>query len=715
MIPKINALVAGMVLAVLAAGRASAISLDDIQLWAGTGTNKAAVVIEWNSPELFNNSTVPAPVASKAMAWGYRFNGTATGAQMLNAVLAADPKLYVIETNSSGTLVTGIGYNLKGDGRIGVTDGTMTNVIIHGVLTNASVAVDAAYAINGGDLYWGGLNGPRWQTWVEGGDAGGYMASPNRGQDTYWTPTNANFSGGYHGQWSYSQSTLDALQLTNGSWIGFSVAAAGRDSNPGDPAYNIFNDDKQAPPSPDGTYVAYVPNANDFGIQIASASNVDSMVPNNNPVAILGPPCLRFYDPLDGNVTDRVSIIDPPFNVAPNGSNVVVKIDSGGQVTVDMGRRIYATTNTPYGSSFIIYGYSFFDNLSGVSGFISDGTDLSTATLNTSAYGGHPMIVSVSQDGVNWFTYSNVPVLFPAEAYRWDETNSSWTTEEMNPTKPLNPYLYTNNFGSQTVAGVLDQFAGGSGGTSFSLQGTGLPWIQYIRVQAATNAGQYTVIDAIAAVNPVVVSDALTILPDDIASGTATLQYQKPDDGSQNQITLGFSSVSGVARISTVSLNDLSPFAPAEGTVSSAYGIMSRPVTGANVSYNASVGLRAGDGYLGSGSDLRVFEWNQTNWISQPFTYNPANNEVTVTGVTNLSAFVVSQVVPPQLSIQSIANGYEFRFAPVANCANILERSPNLMTWTPICTNVPPNAQPITLEDTNAPAGKAFYRIELNP
>jgi len=649
------------------------------------------------------------------MAWGYRFNGTATGAQMLNAVLAADPKLYVIETNSSGTLVTGIGYNLNGDGRIGVTDGTLTNVIGHGILTNASVAMDSAYAINGGDLYWGGLNGPRWQTWVEAGDAGGYMSSPNRGQDTYWTPTNADFSGGYHGQWSYAQSTLDALQLTNGSWVGFSVAAAGRDSNPADPAYNVFNNDKQAPPSPDGTYVAYVPNTNDFGIQIASASNVDSMVPNNNPVAILGPPCLRFYDPLDGNVTDRVSVIDPPFNVAPNGSNVVAKIDSGGQVTVDMGRRIYANTNTPYGGSFIVYGYSFFDNLSGVSGFISDGTDLSTATLNTSADGGHPVVVSVSQDGVNWFTYTNTPVLFPAEAYRWDETNSSWTAEEMNPTKPLNPYLYTNNFGGQTVAGVLDQFAGGAGGMSFSLQGSGLPWIQYIRVQAETNAGQYTVIDAIAAVNSVAVGDALTVAPDNIASGTATLHYQNPDDGSQNQITLGFSSVSGAARISTVSLNDFSSFTPIEGTTSSAYGIMMRPVTGASASFDASAGLRAGNGYHGSGNDLRVFEWNHTNWISRPFSYNAANNEVTVTGVTNFSAFVVSQIVPPSLSIAALTNGFAFQFTPVPNCPETLQRSTNLETWTNLCAFTATNAQPILLQDTNAPAGKAYYRIDLNP
>ena len=30
------------------------------------------------------------------------------------------------------------------------------------------------------------------------------------------------------------------------------------DGNPKDSAYNAYNNDEQAPPSPDGTYVAYV-------------------------------------------------------------------------------------------------------------------------------------------------------------------------------------------------------------------------------------------------------------------------------------------------------------------------------------------------------------------------------------------------------------------------------------------------------------------------
>jgi hypothetical protein len=49
-----------------------AISLDDIQIWTGSGTNRAALVIEWNSPEVYNNTTVSAPIANKTLVWGYR-------------------------------------------------------------------------------------------------------------------------------------------------------------------------------------------------------------------------------------------------------------------------------------------------------------------------------------------------------------------------------------------------------------------------------------------------------------------------------------------------------------------------------------------------------------------------------------------------------------------------------------------------------------------
>ena len=106
--------------------KSPAISLDDIQLWTGSGTNRAALVIEWSPPESFNNTTVPVPVANKTLVWGYRFNGTATGTQMLDAILAADPKLYFVESIDPirQRSLTRIGYNLNGNGVIGIADGT---------------------------------------------------------------------------------------------------------------------------------------------------------------------------------------------------------------------------------------------------------------------------------------------------------------------------------------------------------------------------------------------------------------------------------------------------------------------------------------------------------------------------------------------------------------------------------------------------------------
>ncbi|HUC86175.1 MAG TPA: hypothetical protein VL970_13345, partial [Candidatus Acidoferrales bacterium] len=250
--------------------KSPAISLDDIQLWTGSGTNSAALVIEWSVPQSLTYSSVPVPVADKTLVWGYHFNGTATGTQMLQAILATDPKLYVVADETYGTYVEGIGYNLNGNGLIGITDGGSTNFITNGFLTNVTVNIDAAQAINRGDLYWGGWYGPNWELWNETNDMGGFFFSPNRGTNAYWTPTDTvYFSAGYHGQWEFAQAGLDDLMLTNGSWIGFSVAAGEYE-----PATNApYNLHKHAPVSPDGTYVAYVCNTNDFAVQVVSSTN----------------------------------------------------------------------------------------------------------------------------------------------------------------------------------------------------------------------------------------------------------------------------------------------------------------------------------------------------------------------------------------------------------------------------------------------------------
>lgn len=234
----------------------SAVSFNDVQFWTGTGTNRAALVIEWSVPEDFTGTSVPAPVADKSLVWGYRFNGAATGTQMLQAILGADARLYVVADETYGMFVEGIGYGLAGGLERGITDGVGTNYFTNNLLTTATVNVDAASPLNPGDLYWSGYWGPNWETWTEQDAAGGFQNAPDRGSDPYWMPNPTNSYAGRHGQWELAQAGLDGLNLTNGSWIGFSVAAGAWQASTAAP----YNAHKHAPAEPDPGITALVKN-----------------------------------------------------------------------------------------------------------------------------------------------------------------------------------------------------------------------------------------------------------------------------------------------------------------------------------------------------------------------------------------------------------------------------------------------------------------------
>jgi hypothetical protein len=691
----------------VASDHALAFSLDDIQLWTGSGSNSAALVIEWSTAESLTNSSVPLPRTDKTLVWGYRFNGSPVGATMLRAIAASDPRLYVVIDATFGTFVEGLGYNLDGTGVLGITDGKTTNTFSNGILSSPAVDMDAAQPINRGDLYWGGVNGPTWELWTELGDAGGFSSSPYRGTNLYWTADNVSSPySGVHGQWEYAQAGLDGLTLANGSWIALSVASGEYEAATNAP-YNLH---KHAPPAPEGTYVAYVCNTNDFAIQILSTSNVYTHSPYNDPTAVLGRPTLRFIDGLGDQAIHRVKIVEPPYWTDQAGHDVITEISPGGQLTVRLGRKVYDDPNNPYGIDLVVYGNSYIVG-SGTS-LIGDGTDLDNYLL-TSLIAGQPVTVSVSQDGTAWYTYSNATALFPQNAYRWDNANHSWTDEELNPTKPLNPSVIAGNFGGQTCGSALEQFIGAAGGTGYDLKASGLPWIQYVRVEPGE--GTSTVIDAIAAVDPVLIGDALSITPDNLASGVSDLFFQNPANSSQNLISLGIISLSMPAKVNTVELSDFVSFTPVAGKVSSAYQLTLKPLDGTStVSFVANVGLRVSEAYTGNGTDLRVFQWSGANWSSPRFRFDRTSNKVLVAGVTNLSAFVVSQMVPPQLRVQALTNGFAIQFTPLPNCTHVLERSTDFVTWMPIATNMPASDQILTLLDAGAPPSRGFYRLVLS-
>ena len=74
-------------------------SFDNIQYWIGTGQNRAALVLQWN------DGLDPVSVA-----WGYRWDGTATGIDMLRAIAGST---VVTEPVTEEVLGTGTGTETR--------------------------------------------------------------------------------------------------------------------------------------------------------------------------------------------------------------------------------------------------------------------------------------------------------------------------------------------------------------------------------------------------------------------------------------------------------------------------------------------------------------------------------------------------------------------------------------------------------------------------
>ena len=107
------------------------IAASDILFWVGTGSNEAVMAVNW---------------ADTALAWGYRWNGTATVADMMAHIAAADPRF-----SYSGTgMVSDINYIDTAAGMttpLGITSGNWWGSTNNGVMD-----MGMAQTLNNGDL-----------------------------------------------------------------------------------------------------------------------------------------------------------------------------------------------------------------------------------------------------------------------------------------------------------------------------------------------------------------------------------------------------------------------------------------------------------------------------------------------------------------------------------------------------------------------------------
>jgi hypothetical protein len=179
------------------AGRADMV-LGDIQVWAGSGSNEAGFVVDWGSGNSF--------------AFGYRWNGTATGADMLQALANANVGLYATVQNYGGSIglaVYGMGYDLNKYGQFGTMPALS---FVNGIaaLTSASQTNDSRTASDPGDLY------------TEGWFTSGYWAD--------WTFTDPTAG------WTYGNG-LSSDVLGNGEYVGVAFA---QDFNASPPAAPVI-------------------------------------------------------------------------------------------------------------------------------------------------------------------------------------------------------------------------------------------------------------------------------------------------------------------------------------------------------------------------------------------------------------------------------------------------------------------------------------------
>lgn len=161
------------------------ISFSDIQYWVGSGTNEAAFVVQWN------DSKNP-----DALVWGFRWNGTATGEDMLKAIAQTDHRFFTLlyPGTQFGTAIGGMGFDLNGQNINALYKSGNTTYPLYpvsGIVNTAAYDFDDYTAADAGDHWGSGWYNSYWSYWVK-------------------DPTDVDF--GYSGVGASSR------VLQNGSW-----------------------------------------------------------------------------------------------------------------------------------------------------------------------------------------------------------------------------------------------------------------------------------------------------------------------------------------------------------------------------------------------------------------------------------------------------------------------------------------------------------------
>lgn len=252
------------------------------------------------------------------------------------------------------------------------------------------------------------------------------------------------------------------------------------------------------------------------------SSSLDGSGLYNDPNDLLGKPA-TYCAGWPATATDHISIVEPSW-----GDGYITTFNEGDHAVVMFDHQVTDDANNPYGLDFIVYGNAFFVG----NGYVADNTDHTSYTLTGGAFTEN-VLVSVSQDGLNWYTYENGSYgdnLFPTNPWVWDPdlyaaTGNGWTDIENDYTLPVDPDLESSDFAGLSSYEAMLLYAGSAGGTGFDLAESGYDWIQYIKVEGVSGLAGGE-IDAFADVAPVPVPAAIWLLASGLA-GFAVLKRKR--------------------------------------------------------------------------------------------------------------------------------------------------------------------------------------------
>jgi hypothetical protein len=228
-----------------------------------------------------------------------------------------------------------------------------------------------------------------------------------------------------------------------------------------------------------------------------------------NPSTALGEPTRSNGTGLfDGDVT--------PFN-SPFQTSDIVSLGLGGELVVAFDAPVEDDPLNPFGVDLLVFGNAFMG--------LDFGSLLATGTIFS-----EPGVIGVSQNGSDWVDIVGVFAddLFATLGY--NDSPGPFDSGGSDPTdftRSVDPSIQVGDFAGLTFAEVVAIYDGSGGGVPVDLAGTGLAWIQYVRVRDPFDDGVGPEIDAFADVTPIPEPTSLPLLMAALAATAALRQLQR--------------------------------------------------------------------------------------------------------------------------------------------------------------------------------------------